>query len=150
MNPIASENGTILFYLFQPNSGGNFISAREGTKGKMIIKTRDMQSTTRTIIQAAIEGDATLNEVEKEYLLATLMELFSRKSGQQLSNPELPRVVSRKEVALLIGRTCTRVDLLARAGLLKKVFGVGTRRAIGFTEASARSLVEGGIKRDIL
>lgn len=60
-----------------------------------------------------------------------------------VSSEPMPRIISRREVAKLIGRTPKRVDQIAELGVLKRVFTPGTKRAIGYTEQSVRELVNG-------
>lgn len=52
----------------------------------------------------------------------------------------IPRLLSRNEVATLIGRTPQRVDQLCRMGVLQRIYAKGTTRAIGVTEESVRNL----------
>lgn len=103
-----------------------------------------MLNTTRVIIQSAIKGDATLDEAEQNQMIQALTACIDGKQGTPL---QMPRVISRKEAAQILGKTRGRVDQLARAGLLVKVYGVGTTRALGYSESSVKNLAEGRIER---
>jgi len=74
-----------------------------------------------------------------------LKQIDALLSGKQAAAEcaAIPRVIRRKEVATLLGVSQKRVDQICAAGGLVRVFSPGASRAMGFSEASVRSLVEG-------
>lgn len=106
-----------------------------------------MTNTTKEMIKAAILADATVDNGLKTTLLTNVNQLDKLLLGEvpskSATNPQLNRLCSRSEVAKLIGKTPQRVDQLAKAGLLKKVYGIGKKRAMGFTLESVQGLISG-------
>jgi hypothetical protein len=62
-------------------------------------------------------------------------------NGKVKDSQPIPRLLSRSEVAKIIGRTPQRVDQLCRMGILPRVYAAGTSRAIGIPEGAVRDLV---------
>ena len=58
------------------------------------------------------------------------------------------RLMSRREVADLIGKTPQMVDVYARKGWLKRVYLGDASRASGFTTASVKAFVTGYLNMD--
>ena len=85
-----------------------------------------------------------MGEAEQNYMIKTLTAIYE---GKINASNIMPRVISRKEAAQILGKTRGRVDQLARAGLLVKVYGVGTTRALGYSESSVKNLAEGTAER---
>ena len=89
------------------------------------------------IRHAAIAADRTISSENRIQALALL-------AGEPIEQrPSLPAIVSRGEAARLIGRTRKRIDQIASAGFLTRVPVPGSKRALGFSEASVRALLEG-------
>jgi len=64
-------------------------------------------------------------------------------TGKALPSPKpMPRVLRRSEVASLLNMTPKSVDRLARKGAFKRCYAPKTKKALGFTEASVRALIE--------
>jgi len=98
-----------------------------------------MQSTTKAIINAALQSDQSLSATRRKQLVAVL-----ENEGNGVINPTaIPRVIRRKEVASLLGVSEKRVDQICNGGGLTRVRSPGASRAMGFSEASVRALVEG-------
>lgn len=97
-----------------------------------------MKDTTRKIIKTAIQGDGTLSPREQEAIIEALRD--KRESGEHLP---IPRIITRGETARILGKSRARVSQLAKAGLLKKVYGIGKQKALGYTEESVRALTCG-------
>ncbi len=95
-----------------------------------------MLSTTKTALKAIIGADPTLDDAAKAAILQAVQ------SPGTTAAP-MPRIYSRGDVAKLVGVTTARVDGYARRGLLTRITPPGQSRAIGFSEASVRQLVEG-------
>ena len=96
-----------------------------------------MNNGTRAIISAALAADTSVTPQQKEIVFACL-------TGKPLErSASLPEIVSRREVARLLGKTVKRVDQIASAGYLKRVPVPGSRRALGYTEESVRAVLEG-------
>jgi excisionase family DNA binding protein len=87
----------------------------------------------RTIIEAAIQSDQTATPEEKARLMAAL-----------LPATEKPRMISRKEVAALLGVHVETVKRYTRAGLLIPVHF--TARAVRYPEAEVLDFMRRGVK----
>lgn len=94
-----------------------------------------MLDATKNAIRAICQTDPTMDAKQREAVLSSITGGAGRGT--------LPRVISRPEVAELLGVSRTRVDQLARRGAIEKIMVKGISRAIGFSEASVRSLCEG-------
>lgn len=99
-----------------------------------------MKDTTRKIIKTAIQGDGTLSPREQEAIQEAIIETLAQ-SGEH--REPIPRIITRGETARILGKSRARVSQLAKAGLLKKVYGIGNQKALGFTEESVRALTCG-------
>ena len=96
-----------------------------------------MDKATRLILTAVMEADRNITPRERVYVLA-----FLDGETPDLGDP-MPAIMTRKEVARLLGKTVKRVDQIASAGYLKRVPVPGSRRALGYTEESVRAVLEG-------
>ena len=92
-----------------------------------------MLSTTRTAIVAILSTDPSF---DKERIKAAMSAIDAGYRGIE----PMPRIVSRQEVADILGVTTKRIDQLAQAGTLKRVILPGTSRAIGFREEDIRKI----------
>lgn len=104
-----------------------------------------MLNVTKTAITAILKQDNTIDDSD----FKNIVNALTRPVPALQDAKPMPRVVSRQEVAKLIGRSPARVDQLVKEGKLKKVFGVGNYRAVGFTEESVRRFVEGNASGDV-
>ena len=102
-----------------------------------------MLSTTKSIIQAALRGDTTLTSEQQTAIWSAIQ--FAEKGRAVISATPIPRVVSRKDTATILGVSVKRIDQIKLTGGLKSVILPGSSRAMGFTEASVRALAEGQI-----
>lgn len=100
-----------------------------------------MKDTTRKIIKTAIQGDGTLSPREQEAIIEAIKAV--RASGESPESKPIPRIITRGEAAKILGKSRARVSQLAKAGHLKKVFAVGAKKALGYTEESIRKLSSG-------
>ncbi len=98
-----------------------------------------MQSTTKAIINAALQSDQSLSATRRKQLVAVL----ETEGNGVINQTAIPRIIRRKEVAALINVSEKRVDQICNAGGLVRVFSPGASRAMGFSESSVRALVEG-------
>ena len=87
----------------------------------------------RSIIEAAIKSDPTATPEEKARLMAAL-----------LPAKETPRLITRKEVAALLGVHVETVKRYTRAGLLKPV--KFTARAVRYPEAEVLHFMQNGVR----
>ena len=86
----------------------------------------------RSIIEAAIKSDPTATPEEKSRLMAAL-----------LPPKETPRLITRKEVAALLGVHVETVKRYTRAGLLKPVKFTG---AVRYPEAEVLHFMQNGVR----
>lgn len=89
--------------------------------------------TNRAIIEAAIKADPTATTEEKARLLAALLPITDK-----------PKMISRKEVAAMMGVHVESVKRYTRAGLLKPVHF--TARAVRYPEAEVLDFMRRGVK----
>lgn len=95
-----------------------------------------MRDSTIQVIKVALEGDPEATQAERKAVLAALDI-----RNTQLTDPTpLDRVIKRKKVAELFGKTEKWVDWEARreGTLLERVY-LGGSRSAGFSEASVRA-----------
>lgn len=102
-----------------------------------------MQTTTVSILEAALKADASIGTTERNKILR-LVRNGGTAEPVHSGNGNDPRIYSRAEAAKLLGDKTTRfVDLLCRRGLLKKFTPKGNQRAIGICGESLHSFVQG-------
>ena len=94
-----------------------------------------MQPSTVQFIDTALRADATIPTKLRQ-------ELLTRITGKD-DNPVADRLLTRQEVAKRLAVSCRSVDLLARAGRLRKVFLTGQKRGGRIPESEVISLIEG-------
>jgi hypothetical protein len=101
-----------------------------------------MLETTRAIVKASLEADATITPTEK----TRLMKLLRQAENPQTMKPETPlppKILQRAEVALRLNRSLRFVDKIAHAGVLRKIKLPGRQRAIGFRETDVSAMIAG-------
>ena len=76
--------------------------------------------------------------------MATKNHKVSKSQNDGLRRP-LEKIYTTDEVAKLLGKTTATIRRYARSGALVRVKVKGITRGIGFTAASVRRLVEGGV-----
>ena len=94
-----------------------------------------MLQSTRNIIRAALDADATVPETTTAKALCLL-------DGTE-QPPPLGRVIRTAEARRLLGVTSKTLRLWALRGALVPVFGGQTKRRTGYTEASVRAILAG-------
>ncbi len=96
-------------------------------------------SETRQMIGLILKNDSTVTqEVKNEILLF----LDGKKTAGLVDNSPLDRVLSRREVAEIMGVTARTVSAYARRGLIRPLrYGADAKRATGFSEQSVRAML---------
>lgn len=91
-----------------------------------------MKSTTCRAIKAIIDSDPSVTMDQRSAIHVVI------------GNPDvLPHVVKRDAAARLLSVSTTRIDQLARSGVLRRVVAPGYSRAIGIASDSIRMLLTG-------
>jgi predicted DNA-binding transcriptional regulator AlpA len=96
-----------------------------------------MLDTTKQAVTAIIKADPTLNTNDRVRLIALLDK------GDKQPDTAPVRIMKRREVAALVGRSTRTIDLWRKAGLLKPVQLPGHSRALGFRLSEVQKLVGG-------
>lgn len=94
-----------------------------------------MQGTTIQFVETALRADTTISARDRQEILARLVNKESPQSRD--------RLLTRKEAAERLSVSCRSVDLLTRAGQLRKVFLTGRKRGGRIPESSVIALIEG-------
>jgi hypothetical protein len=97
-----------------------------------------MLGTTRRAISAILDCDPSITPESKRIIMA----VAERPSVEQHLPRAIPRVIRREEAAKYLSVSVRKIDLLSRAGILKRIHVPGTSRAIGVSEASLRALTD--------
>lgn len=97
-----------------------------------------MLSTTKQIVKAALAADSTLSEQTKVAVLSTLE---GKTAAGLIKTAPLDRVLTRQQVAEIIGKSVKSVDVYGRRGVFKRV-NFGGSRSSGYSEASVREAME--------
>ncbi len=95
----------------------------------------NMQGTTIQFVDTALRADTTISARDRQEILARLVN----KEPPQTRD----RLLTRQDAAERLAISCRSVDLLARAGLLRKVFLTGRKRGGRIPESSVTALIEG-------
>ena len=99
-----------------------------------------MLSNTRTIIKAAVAADSTITPQQ----LAAGMAALEGKTAVGFTQAEpLDRVLTRQQVAEIIGKSVKSVDIYGRKGVFRRVC-FGGARSCGYSEASVREALSAG------
>lgn len=88
-----------------------------------------MDTRTENIIKTILASDRTISPQETQIVLQVL------KGKSPLLNPEKrevkPELLTRKQVAVMIGRSLPMVDIYARRGIFKRVYLMPNERVDG-------------------
>ena len=96
-----------------------------------------MLSSTKTAITAVLNADPS---IDKNTIKAAVSVLESKNNAK--TDDTIARILSRTEVAKLLGVGAKRVDQLAYQGILKRITLPGTSRAIGYSEDDIRRITQ--------
>jgi hypothetical protein len=95
-----------------------------------------MLVTTKELLTAVLRADPSITSAQIQAMLAAV-------AAPRLTAPrENDRLIRRAEAARLLARTTRAVDLLARAGTLRRVRLPGRRRGAGFRLSEVMSLLQ--------
>lgn len=108
---------------------------------KQAKELRDMTDSTKTIIKAAFAADSTITPEAAKAALAAL-------ANKPQDTDEGDRVLSRAEVAALMGKSVKAVDIYGRRGIIRRVYltGGGNQRiqAQGYSRNSVLEAMKRG------
>lgn len=100
-----------------------------------------MTTTTKTIIEAAFAGDSTVTPEAAKAALAALAD-------KPQDTDDGDRVLSRAEVAAMMGKSVKAVDIYGRRGIIRRVYltGGGNQRiqAQGYSRNSVLEAMKRG------
>lgn len=103
-----------------------------------------MLPTTTTAIRALLQADTTLNPRERQLIAA-----LAQNHGQTTpAEAQPPRIISRAEAGTLLHRSARAVDLLADAGLLRRIKLPGRTRHAGFLLSEVEGLIMSSVQQD--
>jgi hypothetical protein len=94
-----------------------------------------MLDITRATIATVVKGDWSMPKEERDAIMAII-------DGQGAA--QMPRLLTRKQVAALINRTPRMVDYFGKRGLIRRVVLGGSSRATGYDAESVRAFINGG------
>jgi hypothetical protein len=98
-----------------------------------------MNKITQALIEAALAPSTTQSQLDNAFACLT---------GKPLErSASLPELVTRTEAARLLKKSPRRCDQLAREGYLQRVSSPGGIRAMGYSLASVRAVLEGKADR---
>ncbi len=97
-----------------------------------------MQNTTMDAVTAILRSDASLADADRKMLVG----LIRGDRGIGGPNPT-DRILRRREVAQLLGRSVKAVDRLSERGVLKRVIFPTCTKAAGFRLSDVARLVAG-------
>lgn len=113
------------------------------TKPQKETKGYNMTAPTENIIKAALAADQTVTPEEARAVIDTLK---GKGIAAVLPNDETDMVLSRKQVAALIGKSEKAVDIYGRQGIFKRVYLRGAKkpgaRRVQASGYSRKSVVE--------
>ena len=98
-----------------------------------------MQESTLRFVKTALQADFTLTSKERQEILAKLTN--------KDASPPRDRLITRKEAAERLAVSCRSIDLLARAGRLRKVILTGRKRGGRIPESSVNALSTLALRR---
>ena len=96
-----------------------------------------MMPSTRKAIEAVAGADPSLSSTQIKAALAILANSDPAKDREPLD-----RILSRREVAAILGLSEKSIDLYARKGVLQRVYIGTSSRASGILESSVRAVME--------
>ena len=98
-----------------------------------------MMPSTKKAIEAVASADPSLSSKQIKAALAILAD-----AGPTLDREPLDRILSRSEVATILGLSEKSIDFYARKGVLHRIYIGASSRASGILESSVRAVMEGG------
>jgi len=107
------------------------------TRTKKEIQT--MTQTTENIIKTVLEGDATTTPEQAKAVFAILK---GQNETQTLENAD--KILSRKEVAAILGKSEKSVDIYGRRGIIRRVNLMGGKQAQGYSGKSVYEAIKRG------
>ena len=104
-----------------------------------------MLPTTENIIRVTLSGDSTITQ---EDMLAALDLLNGKKPNPVMPTDKPDMVLSRKQVAALLGKSKGAVDIYGRKGVIRRVYlmagGKQRRQAQGYSRDSVMQAIKNG------
>jgi len=98
-----------------------------------------MLKSTNTIIRTALNADPSIDPKLAEYVISVL------EGKQEPQTNPVDRVLSRRQVAELIGKSVKSVDIYGRRGIFRRIT-LGGNRSLGYSEQSVRAALSAGIR----
>lgn len=99
-----------------------------------------MLQTTTDAVKSMLKADPSLTSDDRN---AILQALKNHGKADTSRSERTPQLLSRKQVAAMLGRSTRLVDLLANSGALQRVKLTGATRAAGFRKSEVVALIEG-------
>jgi len=97
-----------------------------------------MTQTTEMIVKTALAGDATTTPEQIKAALAAL-----HGTGEAMPD-NADAVLSRKEVAAIMGKSEKSVDIYGRRGIIRRINLLGGKQAQGYSRRSVYEAIERG------
>lgn len=101
-----------------------------------------MLPTTKDAIRAMLKADASLTPETRIEILSAMEAARRGPSSNRTAFRDDAKVVRRKEVAQMLGRSIRLVDMLARTNALPRVTLPGRKRACGFRLSDVIALIK--------
>lgn len=101
-----------------------------------------MLPTTKDAIRAILKVDASLTPENRLEILSAMDAAGRGPPSNRTALIDDAKVVRRKEVAQMLGRSIRLVDMLARTNALPRVTLPGRKRACGFRLADVTALIK--------
>lgn len=107
-----------------------------------------MEATTENIIKIALTADKSVSPETAQMVI----DLLSGKTTSPHLVDTGDRIISREEVAAMIGKSKTLVDIYGRRGIFRRVRfkGTGKRQAQGYSFRSVQQAIAEGIENAAL
>lgn len=99
-----------------------------------------MLSSTKQIVKAALAADTTITPQQASAAISTLE---GKTAAGLVQSAPLDRVLTRQQVAEIIGKSVKSVDVYGRRGVFRRV-KFGRTRSSGYSEASVREAMQAG------
>lgn len=100
-----------------------------------------MLNQTKDAIRAVMAVDQTITPDVAAQALAILE---GKDTSGIIRNDPIGRILSREDVARIIGKSVKAVDLYGRRGIFRRVRLTKGRKSAGYSEQSVREAIEGG------
>ena len=98
-----------------------------------------MKETIWDAVLAVLQADWAINEMDRRRLVALLL-----RGAQEAGDPTPDRLIRRREVGRLLGRSTKSVDRLAERGILHRITFPSAKRGAGYRLSEVEKLVAGG------